>query len=286
MRRNAAGNGLIIFGAITVICSGALQAWMILDGRPLEEQVATVFLLMWIPGMVSIATRLFRREGFSDVSFCLGGRTGRSVLLLAWVYPIPIGFAAYGVAWAFNLASFSASPPAVFDIDSGSNIANLALSLVESLVILTPISLLSAFGEELGWRGYLLPRLIQAGSSRPLLVSGVVWGVWHAPLMLTGQYVHSQTPLLAVCVFLVCIIAVSFLLGWMRLHTGSIWPAVVGHASWNAIIQGVFDRSTANPTPWVGEGGILTAVAIVSFTITVLYVAGKRQQLDSVERFR
>jgi hypothetical protein len=227
---------------ITVICSLALQAWMILEGRPLGEQAATVFLLMWIPGLASIATRLFRREGFFDVSFRLGGRSGRSVLLLAWVYPIPIGFAAYGVAWMFTLTPFSAPPPAVFGIDLGSNTANFVFTLVQSLVILTP-------------------------------------------LMLTGQYVHSKTPLLAVGVFLVGIIATAFLLGWMHLHTGSIWPAVVGHASWKAIIQGVFDRSTTRPAPWVGEGGVLTAVAIVSFTITVLYVARKRQQVDSVECF-
>lgn len=285
MERNSARTGLVVFGAITATFSVALQAWMIRDGRPLAEQAMAVTLLMWIPGLSSIATRVVCREGFADVSFRFGGRSGRRILLLAWIYPIPIGLAAYGLAWASGLAPFAVRPLTGLGIDLGSDAAHFVLMLVQSLVLLTPIYLISSFGEELGWRGYMLPRLIQAGSSRPLLVSGVIWGAWHVPLMLTGQYVHSRAPVLAVCMFLVGITGVAFLLGWMRLRTGSVWPAVLGHASWNAIIQGVFDRATPQPSLWVGEGGVLTVAAIVPFTIMVLRVAKKRREADSMERF-
>jgi hypothetical protein len=50
----------------------------------------------------------------------------------------------------------------------------------------------------------------------------------------------------------------------MRLSTGSVWPAVVLHAVWNAVIQGTFDVSTKEPSIWVGEGGLLVAAAVLA----------------------
>jgi uncharacterized protein len=277
--------GLILFGIFTFVVSAAVQVRIVTAGATVEQQPMLVMLLMWTPGLACIATRLLLREGFSDVSFRIGGRAGWKSIALGWLYPVPIGLVAYGLGWGLKLASFSSAPVKDLGLDLGSDYLHFLARLGVSVFLLTPISLISAFGEELGWRGYLLPRLVEAEVARPLLFSGVCWGLWHVPLILTGQYVHGPNPWLAALVFLVFITADAFLLGWMRLRTGSVWPAAIGHASWNAIIQGTFDRSTSSPSIWVGEGGIFTMSITVLFTLMVLNVARRRPQLEPMERF-
>jgi membrane protease YdiL (CAAX protease family) len=127
-----------------------------------------------------------------------------------------------------------------------------------------------AAGEEIGWRGYMLTRLVDSGIKAPILISGLVWGLWHAPLILSGQYASGPHPILSVCLFLAGIVAAGYVFAWLRLSSGSIWPCIWGHSTWNAVIQGAFDRSTSGRTLWVGESGALTAAALIGFAI-VLY---------------
>ena len=60
-------------------------------------------------------------------------------------------------------------------------------------------------GEELGWRGFLLPALEPLGRWRPVLVSNVIWGLWHAPMVVQGHAFASQPPIVAVLLMVVCV---------------------------------------------------------------------------------
>jgi membrane protease YdiL (CAAX protease family) len=141
--------------------------------------------------------------------------------------------------------------------------------LLDALVLGTIVTLVFSAGEEIGWRGYMLTRLIDGRIPYPILASGLIWGIWHTPLIMSGQYAAGSNPLLSVVVFLVTIASAGFLFAWARLATGSIWPAVVMHASWNATIQGAFDRSTTgeNALLWTGESGILVAATLLVLAI-------------------
>ncbi len=90
-----------------------------------------------------------------------------------------------------------------------------------------------AFGEEWGWRGYLLPKLLPLGVWPALLASGAIWGLWHAPLILLGHN-YPLHPRLGVAIMIAFCMVFGTLLGWMRLSTGSIWPAVIAHGALNA----------------------------------------------------
>ncbi len=111
---------------------------------------------------------------------------------------------------------------------------------IQTLVLIQPGTLLvaplsnalPAFGEEWGWRGYLLPQLLPLGQWPALLISGVIWGLWHAPLILLG-YNYPQYPLSGWLLMIVFCVLLGILLGWTRLATGSVWPAVIGHAAIN-----------------------------------------------------
>jgi len=101
-----------------------------------------------------------------------------------------------------------------------------------------------AAGEEIGWRGYMLTRLIDADVPAPILVSGIVWAAWHMPLILTGQYASGPHPTLSAIFFTIDITAWAVVIAWLRLSSGSVWPCIWAHCVWNEVIEGAFDLST------------------------------------------
>lgn len=247
--------GLIIYFVIVVVLSAPIQAVIIaadLDGgrNGLILWLALIAALMFVPTTASVVARLALKEGFSDVSFRLGGRRGRNAVLQALVLPVLIGLVAYGIAWTTGLVGFG--PPPL-----GGWVAAIAVLLVLNLVL--------ASGEEIGWRGYMLTRLIDAGVPRPVLASGVIWGLWHVPLFLWGGFVQGVPPLLATALLMVLTPSLGYVLARMRLETGSVWPAIVLHVAWNVTIQAGFQPLAAGVSSqvWVGESGILTALALV-----------------------
>lgn len=130
-----------------------------------------------------------------------------------------------------------------------------------------------AFGEEIGWRGYLLPRLLPLGQWPALLLSGLAWGLWHAPIILLG-YKYPTHPRLGVLAMVGTAIVGGVLFGWLRLATNSIWPSVLGHGAVNASLalglDPLFRQAGTHPDPiLVGIDGItgwllpLTVIAVL-----------------------
>ncbi len=95
------------------------------------------------------------------------------------------------------------------------------------------VNAIAAFGEELGWRGFLVPALRRYGAWASLLISGVIWGLWHAPIILLG-YNFGRTDVTGVLLMTGGCVVWGVLLGWLRLRSGSMWPAVFAHGALNA----------------------------------------------------
>ncbi len=132
------------------------------------------------------------------------------------------------------------------------------------------------FGEEYGWRGYLLPQLLPLGQWPALIITGVVWGLWHAPLLLIG-WNYPKHHLLGVVLFTIALTIIGTLIGWTRLATGSVWPAVIAHAALdqNEVLKGVlvllkagapFDTATATLDGWTGWIVPLLLIGILVLT--------------------
>lgn len=98
-----------------------------------------------------------------------------------------------GLAWLTGLATFSAA----------------GMSFIGSIVINLTVGVLfsgtATAGEEIGWRGYMLMRLFNAKIPRPVLVSGVIWGLWHLPLILSGQYSSGPNRTVSAVIFMAAI---------------------------------------------------------------------------------
>lgn len=93
---------------------------------------------------------------------------------------------------------------------------------------------LFAAGEEIGWRGYMLPRLVRlAGIPTAVVVSGVVWGLWHAPIILLG-YNYARPGIDGLLLMVVGCTCVGAWLSWLRVRGGSVWPAIFAHGALNA----------------------------------------------------
>ena len=120
-------------------------------------------------------------------------------------------------------------------------------------------------GEEIGWRGYMFTRLIDSGVPRPVFASGLIWALWHVPLVLAGVYASGPSPIASSALLVVGITAFGYVIARMRLETGSVWPAIVLHSARNSVILRGFDPLTtgAGAMLWVGESGILTTLALL-----------------------
>lgn len=263
--------GLLLYLAIVLVGSAGLQSIILLDGRPITEQGMTVVLMMWLPALASVIARLVFREGFGDVSFRLRPVPAPlGAWAIAWLYPVAVGVIAYGAAFALGLNEVrvpDTMQKIMGDADWGKA---LSVSIAINLTLGTLLSAISAAGEEIGWRGYMLTRLIDVGVPQPVLVSGLIWGAWHLPLILSGQYASGPYPALSALLFMVSILPASFVAAELRLVTGSVWSAVLFHAAWNAVIQGSFDAFTKGHDAahagsiWVGESGLLVSAASIA----------------------
>jgi uncharacterized protein len=95
------------------------------------------------------------------------------------------------------------------------------------------------------------------------VLTGVVWGLYHVPLIVWGDYTQTAWPWLTTALFMATIVPVSVVFGWLRLATGSIWPPVLAHASANSFSQGVFDAWFTGPLEplLAGEAGLFSCIA-------------------------
>jgi uncharacterized protein len=229
-----------------------------------KQDAFSMFCLMWTPGLACLVTRLVLREGFSTVSFRVHGRRTWHAIGMALLIPVGIGLVAYGLAWITGITPFvhfhASAMVSLFLSLLGTHPS--FPTLVGFAVLFAAAETISATGEELGWRGYLLTHLIEAGVPRPVLVSGLIWSLWHWPLILFGTAGPGVPRVVSASIFLVTITSLGYLIAQLRLSTGSIWPAIVCHAAWNSTILELFDSFTrgANTSVWTGEAGMLVAL--------------------------
>jgi membrane protease YdiL (CAAX protease family) len=131
-------------------------------------------------------------------------------------------------------------------------------------------SLSTALGEEIGWRGFLVPELYKTvGFTRTAVISGIVWSIWHYPV-LWGDYNAGTPTWYGLSCFTVLVLAISFVFAWMRLKSGSLWTGALLHASHNLYVQNIFTPLTRNTgrTAWyIDEFGAVLPLIAVLFAI-------------------
>jgi membrane protease YdiL (CAAX protease family) len=152
------------------------------------------------------------------------------------------------------------------------------------LVIAVPVTMFT-FGEEYGWRGYLLPRLLPLGEIRASVLLGVIWGVWHLPLLLAGLNYPGVNIFLAIIVFIFATVALSFTYTWFYVaSSGSVLVAAVFHASTNQFSDTFWVPpllSGVNPF----APSLVSAVLIMALVLIVYRVFRHSVHVKDPERF-
>jgi membrane protease YdiL (CAAX protease family) len=111
---------------------------------------------------------------------------------------------------------------------------NVLLSTVLAFTLAILINMIFTFGEEFGWRGYLLPRLSPLGGIYAAIITGVIWGLWHAPVIVLDGYNYPGHPWLGLGMMVIFTVSLSMIFAWLRFRSGSIWPSTLAHAAINA----------------------------------------------------
>jgi membrane protease YdiL (CAAX protease family) len=210
-----------------------------------------VFALMWCPGVSGLATRLIFQHTIRGEGWGLGAPRW---LALAYVVPIAYATVAYGLVWVTRLGAV--------------DLSRFHTPVLAFLLVGTAQSLLSATGEELGWRGFLVPTLSRLTTfGRTSIISGAIWAIWHVPLIVFADYNAGTPTWYSVVWFAVMVVSLGVPFAWLRLRSGSVWPAAILPASHNLFVQAFFDRVTVDtgPTRWLTtEFGAALALAIVA----------------------
>jgi uncharacterized protein len=145
-------------------------------------------------------------------------------------------------------------------------------------------SCISAVGEELGWRGFLVPQLATVTSfPNVALISGIIWASWHLPLIIGGDYHGAGPAWYSVTCFVVMVVSISFVFAWMRLKSGSVWTGMLLHASHNCFIQAFSDPQTRHARLtdlWTTEFG--AGLALAGFVLAIIFYR-KRGELASAQ---
>lgn len=203
----------------------------------------------------------------------------------AVLVPLLVVGVSYSLVWGSGLADFTIPP----------DLKDVSLWLVPFLTIfvITINILTGALGEELGWRGYLLPQLTAAlGWRWALPLSGLLWGIWHLPVIFLTPLYHAEGNwLIIVPLFLVGATIVGVVVGYLRLSTNSLWPAAIFHSAQNVFWE-LFRTATLTSSPLVteylaGESGILplfgyALVAVAIFLIIRHRLDNPRAQMEMV----
>ncbi|MCR5282976.1 MAG: CPBP family intramembrane metalloprotease [Lachnospiraceae bacterium] len=244
-----------------------------------NEKQSLVALGMMCPLIAHILTRLITKEGFA--------MTGKGSMMLGivfrdrrWIWYL----LAFILPWAYtelgNVIGLLLRPETydptyyqILDVDR-----RILFLLPVSALVSGTIGSFGAFGEEGGWRGYMMPKLFSVMGRVPALITGgIIWGLWHAPLTCIGHNFGTDYPgfpyvgILKMCIF--CTL-VGMMLTVLTEKSGSVWPAVFMHAISNAhpaILQGFINPDKAADTiissMW---SGMLIATALVAALLLLI----------------
>jgi CAAX protease family protein len=229
-------------------------------------------VIMWCPALSALVTcRIL-------------GRTCRS---LAWRWPdtryaaiayfVPLMYClvAYGSVWATRLGGWNSEFVSLVaqEVDlpvlpAWGSLGVFIISMATGGLIL---NISTALGEEIGWRGFLVPELAkQMSFTRVCFVSGIIWAAWHVPLLFLADYNVGTNRWYALCCSTISLISLSVMLAWLRVKSDSLWTAALLHASHNVFVACVFDnliRNTGSTLWYTTEFGASLSLTSAVFAL-------------------
>ena len=243
--------------------------------------------LMYCPALSAFITCKILKRKIANLGWAWGKPRYQ---LWAYLVPLLYSLASYLIIWiagwgGFYNHTFVNETAKSFGWEQLPNGLVILLYFVITGIYGMARSLSSALGEEIGWRGFLVPELSKTASyTKTSLIVGCIWAVWHFPVLIFADY-NSGTPAwYGLTCFTVMVVSISFVFTWFRLKSNSLWTGAMLHASHNLFIQVFFTPITADTGHtkyFIDEFGVVVPVICL---ITAIYFWSRRGELNSAER--
>jgi membrane protease YdiL (CAAX protease family) len=258
---------IVCFYALTMLFSSVCGAFILHAGKMDAGDILYVTGAMWSPGLAAFATKRLFKENIRDLQWRWGNAR------YAWLgYLIPIGYAlpVYLITWITGLGGFNTSILRKVAADFGWQNFPPALTLILFVLITATLGMVGklsrALGEEIGWRGFLVPELAKVvGFPGIGLISGLMWAFYHFPVLLFANYNAGAPAWYSATCFTISVVSGSFIMAWLTLRARSLWPAAILHASHNLFIQSILTPLTKDTGPTkfiIDEFGIGLAITV------------------------
>jgi membrane protease YdiL (CAAX protease family) len=257
--------------------------------------IALYFLGYWLIYRMAKSTPLMLSVGVAAILTCLIRKRRLKTLgwnwrgwKYAWMsYLVPLGLIAiaYIIIWLAGFGQwydvdFITEQKSNYNLSQWSDFSIILFHLILTASISFFISLPSVLGEEIAWRGFLVPELSKMMNFTGVaLFSGFIWALWHWPLFINGLYGNNTTPLVfQLGFFTLFIMSSSMIMTYLRYKTNSVWTAVIYHMSSNVFIQKFFTPLTLtdDQSSWyLDEFGLILPVVVL---IAAIYFWKKGQK--------
>jgi len=253
---------------------------------------------MFIPAICVIITRLITKEGFQNSMIKPNFKGNVKIYLLAYFGPsilTLIGAVVYFLIFPkqFDIdCGYLAQTYKAMGVDMGLTAMPLNMLMLSqgiTAILFGPIvNFITCFGEEWAWRGYMVPKIAENMKTVPmLLVSGVIWGLWHAPLTIIGHnygvgYLgYPFTGILTMCFF--CTV-IGIFMSYVTLKTQSCIPAVLAHGAINAFASIGIYFTTDGGNAFVGPAptGVIGIIAFI--VLDIFLVKAMMNKKETVKR--
>ena len=262
----------IIYLLFTLLFSSVIWALIIWSGHLGMAFGTMVIALMWCPALAALASCRVLGRDFRSLAWRW---PEWKYIAIAYFVPLAYSGITYGAVWTLRLGGWDQNIVRLvterFGLPGMPPWGAFVLWLVFTATATLIMRIATALGEEIGWRGFLVPELAkQMSFTRLSLLSGIIWTLWHSPILLFADYNAGTNRWYALGCFAIMIISTSFIFAWLRLRSGSLWAAAVLHASHNLFVQTVFDsmmRDTGKTQWYTTEFGAGLALVTACFAV-------------------
>jgi uncharacterized protein len=239
--------------------------------------------IMWCPALAAFTTLWLNGRKASELGWKW---PARKYAAMSWYIPLVYAGIAYAIVWIGGLGGFPNHKFMQTLVDRmGLRLSPAASTLVYVLLMGTyglVGSTARALGEEIGWRGFLVPELSKTMRfTSTALISGIIWACWHYPILIWGDYNSGTPSWYGLTCFTVMVVAIAFVFAWLRLKSGSLWTGAILHASHNLYVQAILTPLTQDrgKTAWfIDEFGAVLPLVAVAFAI---YFWRRRREVES-----
>jgi membrane protease YdiL (CAAX protease family) len=214
---------LLIFIGGVAFLSFFFETYIIKEAKSMRS--FAMLPLAWIPGLVAIACSYNFGNKFRDLALI---KPGKLSMIYAYVIPALCATATLVVLVAIDIGKMKWPTGGFFKIMFVQTTLGVAVSFI------------MAFGQELGWRGFLHTHLQRARIPEPMIVTGLLWSVWQWPLILFTEHSRSAMPWMSVMLFTIGLTSFSIILGWLREYSRSVYPCALAHAVHITWVQTIY----------------------------------------------